>query len=150
MSKRIDVSSRAPALTQNPFARLAGAAALEGKSDGQTEVKAEARPEAPAAGKTAVKGPAKAARGRLILRRETKHRGGKTVVLISGFAALGDHDMRRLGELEKQLKQRLGCGGSLEEEKREILIQGDRPDEIAEILRSLGYDVGGVTTSPRR
>lgn len=146
MSKRIDVTTKGPALTQSPFAKLAGLAA----PDAGTDAKAETKPAEPAKEKTPEKPNEKKSRGRLILRRETKHRGGKTVVLISGFAALSDHDVRRLGELEKQLKQRLGCGGSLDEEKREILIQGDRPNEITAFLRGLGYEVGGVTTSPRR
>jgi translation initiation factor 1 len=139
---RIDVSS-APALTQSPFAKLAGLAAPAAPT---TSSGASSSP-APAGVPPPAKKPA---RGKLILRRETKHRGGKTVVLISGFAQLADHGEKRLVEVERHLKQRLGCGGSLDMQAREILIQGDRPEEIATLLRDLGYDVGGVTTSPRR
>jgi translation initiation factor 1 (eIF-1/SUI1) len=77
----------------------------------------------------------------LTLRRETKHRGGKTVVIISGFV---DRSAQVLGELEKLLKQRLGCGGSCDPQAGEILIQGDRAAEVAAVLGQLGYEVRGV------
>lgn len=86
-----------------------------------------------------------------MLRRETKHRGGKTVVVISGFSALGMSGVglaNRLRDVEKHLKNRLGCGGAHDVATAEILIQGDRPEAIAELLRDLGYTVAGVTSKP--
>ena len=80
---------------------------------------------------------------RLILRRETKHRGGKTVVIVSGFALLGGISDRVLDELLQALKQRLGCGGAVVE--RELLLQGDRPAQVAALLRERGFRVDGVT-----
>lgn len=137
--KRIDTASPAPALTQSPFAALAQ----------KVVAAAPASPVAVAASEPQPPREAKPQRlGRLLLRRETKHRGGKTVVVISGFAALRDHSDAKLGELEKHLKSRLGCGGTVELEAREILIQGDRPDEIATLLRTLGYEVAGVVSRP--
>lgn len=132
--KRIDVSSPAKGLTQNPFAELARvtATALPTQT-AQTAPKTEPEPKSKS-------------RGRLLLRRETKHRGGKTVVVISGFATLRDRSEQLLGELEKQLKQRLGCGGTIDLDKREILIQGDRPEDIAALLRGLGYEVAGTVS----
>jgi translation initiation factor 1 len=83
------------------------------------------------------------------LRRETKGRGGKTVVVISGFAALRGINEQTLHDIERQLKARLGCGGSVDSDKREVLIQGDRPEAVTELLRALGYEVAGVTTRPK-
>jgi len=111
--------------------RLAVAATLAGAATGAIEVAAER----PAAIKR---------RGRLILRRETKHRGGKAVIVIGGFEALADHDRAALETLAKELKQLLGCGGAVEHE-REIVLQGDRPAKVAELLRAKGFRVEGVT-----
>ena len=81
--------------------------------------------------------PAKARRGRLLLRREKKDRGGKTVVVVSGCPAAEADDLARL------LRKSLGCGGSVSE--GEIVVQGDRPADVAAFLRDLGFAVGGVT-----
>ncbi len=134
VSKRIDVSSAKKALTQNPFATL-----------GQSAMPALLPAEGPATAPSTepAKNPMK---GRLLLRRETKHRGGKTVVVIGGFSSLREFAAQALRELEKTLKQRLGCGGSSDLEKLEIVIQGDRPKEVADLLCELGYQVGGVTS----
>lgn len=137
---RIDVSSTGPALTQSPFAKLALASVEPSPASTAT---AEPTTKAPAVEK-------KGARRRLLLRRETKHRGGKTVVIISGFAALRESDAATISDVEKRLKQRLGCGGSIDPEKQEVLIQGDRPEDIAALLRELGFDVAGVTARPTR
>ena len=138
---RIDVSSAPASLRQSPFAALSG-------------LSSPAAADPPLAGSTApTENPAKQSqprsRGRLLLRRETKHRGGKTVVVISGFSALRDRSEKTLHEIEKHIKSRLGCGGSTDVERAEVLIQGDRPDAIADLLRALGYDVAGVTASPK-
>jgi len=87
-------------------------------------------------------------RGRLILRRETKHRGGKTVVIVSGFDVQSGWDSRTIAELAKHLKTQLACGGSVvsHEGESEIVLQGDHPVRIAELLRARGLDVGGVTS----
>jgi translation initiation factor 1 (eIF-1/SUI1) len=47
-------------------------------------------------------GPApKKSRGRLILRRETKDRGGKVVVVVSGFAELPGANAVMIGDLAR-------------------------------------------------
>lgn len=148
---RVDVTSPAPALKHSPFAALAGASAPASPEEAPAAPEPARTPPAPAAPAPAATPPAPAkptktpSRGRLVLRRETKHRGGKTAVLISGFAGLRDHGDDVLGDLAQRLKQRLGCGGSIDAERREILIQGDRPADVAARLRELGYDVAGVT-----
>jgi predicted translation initiation factor SUI1 len=87
-------------------------------------------------------------RGRLVLRRETKHRGGKAVVIVRGLDALKDFDEAKVAELAKQLKQKLGCGGTVErgDGETEIVLQGDRAAKVAELLRAQGFRVDGVTS----
>lgn len=143
------------ALTHNPFAALSK---LDERPPQQPEpqqpapeqqpeplpASVPARPEAaptpsaPARPKSA---------GRLILRRETKHRAGKAVIVISGFSALAHHDAQATRALAQRLKQQLGCGGTVEATRgeREIVLQGDRAAAVAELLRGLGFRVDGVT-----
>jgi translation initiation factor 1 (eIF-1/SUI1) len=88
-------------------------------------------------------------RGRLVLRRETKHRGGKAVIIVRGFAQLAEFgDETRVAELAKELKQKLGCGGTVEhgDGETEIVLQGDRAAKVAELLRGHGFRVDGVTS----
>ncbi|HEX5659798.1 MAG TPA: translation initiation factor [Polyangiales bacterium] len=87
------------------------------------------------------KAPAPPKRGRVILRRETKHRGGKAVVIVRGVPDA------EVDALAKQLKQKLGCGGTVERDagETEIVLQGDQPAKVAEWLRAEGFRVDGVT-----
>ena len=64
---------------------------------------------------------------------DRKGRKGKTATIVEGFT--GSDDQLQL--LAKTLKHRLGTGGSARD--GEILIQGDRKENVAEILQSLGY-----------
>lgn len=82
--------------------------------------------------------------GRVVLRRETKERGGKTVVIISGFRDLPAFNAVMIGDLAKKLRNKLGCGGSFD--RSEIMLQGDRPAEVAQALRVMGFRVEGVTS----
>ncbi|PAW77195.1 MAG: hypothetical protein B9S32_11875 [Verrucomicrobia bacterium Tous-C9LFEB] len=82
--------------------------------------------------------------GRVVLRRETKDRGGKTVVIISGFRELPAFNAVMIGDLAKKLRNKLGCGGSFD--RSEIMLQGDRPAEVTQVLRDMGFRVEGVTS----
>lgn len=66
---------------------------------------------------------------------DKKGRKGKTATIIEGFEGSDS----KLQELAKLLKQRLGSGGSARD--GEILIQGDRKNDVISILSSLGYKV---------
>jgi translation initiation factor 1 len=121
-----------PKLTHNPFGSIAVATS--------TAAHAPAPPIEPV-----TRAPTKKTRGRLVLRRETKHRGGKAVVVVAGFAALREIDDDALAALAKELKRTLGCGGTVEDATREIVLQGDHPAKVAELLRSQGFRVDGVT-----
>ncbi len=99
-------------------------------------------PQQPAAlPSSADKGPTNPAAARPVLQKDTpvrvsrerKGRGGKTVSIITGVKS---PESGRLALL-KQLKNKLGTGGTLEEDT--IVIQGDHRERIVEILNELGY-----------
>ncbi|MGB3240929.1 MAG: translation initiation factor [Geitlerinemataceae cyanobacterium] len=62
-----------------------------------------------------------------------KGRGGKTVTVVSGFQCQPE----TLKTLLKQLKNQCGAGGTVKDETLEI--QGDRTQQLLEILTKLGY-----------
>lgn len=86
--------------------------------------------------------PAGKTRGRVVLRRETKDRGGKTVVVVGGFDEIPGFSAAGVETLARDLRKRLGCGGTVE--KNEIIIQGDRPAAVCAFLETAGFRVVGV------
>lgn len=78
-----------------------------------------------------------AAKGRLVISYERKDRGGKEATIISGFTE--SHE--EVSALASQLKSKLGTGGSAR--GGEILIQGNRREQLIPLLRNLGYKVNG-------
>lgn len=92
-------------------------------------------PAAPLAG-----GSSPTKRGRVVLRRETAHRGGKAVLVVHEFAAhIADEE---IGALAKRLRAACGCGGTVRE--REIELQGEHIAKVRALLESEGYQVAGV------
>jgi translation initiation factor 1 len=78
--------------------------------------------------------------GRVVLRRETAHRGGKTVIVIHEFASF--ISTRSIEDLARKLRQCCGCGGTTRE--RMIEIQGNHAAKIRRILEEEGFRVAGV------
>jgi len=69
----------------------------------------------------------------LKIKLETKHRAGKAVSLVLGFAGTEEEGE----ELCKKLKMFCGTGGSLKE--NEIIVQGDNREKILKWLLKNGY-----------
>ncbi len=69
----------------------------------------------------------------LKIRLDKKHRAGKSVTLVEGFAG-SDEDAN---ELAKKLKTFCGTGGSYKD--GEIIIQGDNRDKILSWLQKNNY-----------
>jgi translation initiation factor 1 len=82
-------------------------------------------------------------RGRVVLRRETAHRGGKAVVVAGDFEH-GIVTTREIEEMGTALKKHCGCGGTVK--GREIELQGEQAAKAAEWLRRQGFRVAGVTS----
>lgn len=66
---------------------------------------------------------------------ERKGRAGKVATIVAGFGESATDD--EIAELASKLKKTLGTGGSSRGD--EILIQGDRRQEVKDFLESLGY-----------
>ena len=73
-------------------------------------------------------------RQNLRVQASRKGRKGKTVTVISGFQAQPE----TLASLLKQLKTQCGAGGTAKDNTMEI--QGDRSQQLLEILTKLGYN----------
>ena len=79
--------------------------------------------------------------GRIVLRRETAHRGGRTVIVIHDFPPAMQKGT--LEDLARDLRHAVGTGGTLRD--RTIEMQGDQPAKIRAFLEKLGFQVAGVT-----
>jgi translation initiation factor 1 len=143
--KKVDVSRPAAPLA-NPFAMLGELDALKDLAPAPEPVKEAASSGLRPPGQQVVRATKpsipKNSRGRLVLRREKKDRGGKTVVVISGFAELPGANSVMIADLAKELKGKLGCGGSFD--RQEIILQGDRAAAVNALLEELGFRVDGV------
>lgn len=73
-------------------------------------------------------------RGRVDIKRQTAHRGGKTVTVVTGFVGIGLPEKEKLA---KQMQKICGTGGTVKEGR--IEIQGDRREEVAKILTEAGF-----------
>ena len=78
--------------------------------------------------------------GRVVLRREKAHRGGKAVIVVNDFAAQTTN--AQIEALATRLKKACGCGGTVK--GREIEIQGDQPGKIRTLLEAEGFRVAGI------
>ncbi len=121
---KIEVTTENPFELNNPFADLQ----IDNLPLGEPEATAAPAP---------VK--AKSALGRVVLRRETAHRGGKTVIVIYDFApAISTESIE---ELARKLRQACGCGGAIRQ--RTIEIQGNHAARLRTLLEAEGFRVAG-------
>lgn len=72
---------------------------------------------------------------RLDIMFERKGRAGKEATIIAGFDPSVSDD--EISSVASTLKKKIGTGGS--SRGGEILIQGDRRNEVKKILETLGY-----------
>ena len=125
--KRRANDAPAPDVTNNPFAALGGlrdalpAAEVSKAADG-TPTDAEPAPENPA---TSEKGIA-----RVVLRREKKGRGGKSVTRVEGLPP------DTLSAWAKRAKRALGCGATIEGE--DLILLGDLVGRAAAFFEAQG------------
>jgi translation initiation factor 1 len=73
-------------------------------------------------------------RGRVDIIRQTAHRGGKTVTVVTGFVGIGQPEKERLA---KEMQKACGAGGTVKEGR--IEIQGDQRETVARILTEAGF-----------
>lgn len=106
------------ALTQSPFAALAGAVLPSREVELKLDEPAPPPVESPAL------------RGKIVVRREVKGRGGKTVTRITGLPEAARE------ELAGRLKRALGCGAVLEGD--DVIVLGDLVDRAASFLEAEG------------
>jgi translation initiation factor 1 len=128
--QKLDLTPTGASLA-NPFAGLDISGLPAGPAD---TIPAAAQSEA-----NAVPKPSKF--GRVVLRREKAHRGGKTVIVIYDFAPNIGYSY--IENLAGKLKAACGCGGTTRD--RTIEIQGDQPARIRVLLEAEGFRVAGIT-----
>ena len=73
-------------------------------------------------------------RGRVNIIRQTAHRGGKTVTVVTGFIGIGRAEQETLA---KEMQKACGAGGTVKEGR--IEIQGDQREGVARILTTFGF-----------
>ena len=73
-------------------------------------------------------------RGRVDIIRQTAHRGGKTVTVVTGFTGIGQAEQEALA---KEMQKACGAGGTVKEGR--IEIQGDQREVVARILTNAGF-----------
>lgn len=78
--------------------------------------------------------PPKKNRGRVDIIRQTAHRGGKTVTVVTGFTGIGQAEQETLA---KEMQRACGAGGTVKDGR--IEIQGDQREVVARILTNAGF-----------
>lgn len=121
----------APALQTNPFASLE----IQGRE--LAEKGRDTRPACPPPSKRTSEPFVPTPREKLLLRRSTAHRGGKTVLVLEGFSQ--SWNATKLEDLLRELKTTLGCGGRVE--ARTLELQGELANRLQPLLESRGFAV---------
>ncbi|MEQ1796089.1 MAG: translation initiation factor [Nitrospira sp.] len=91
--------------------------------------------EQPATAPTATPPPSpKKHRGRVDIIRQTAHRSGKTVTVVTGFVGISQAEKETLA---KRMQTACGAGGTVKEGR--IEIQGEQRELVARILTKAGF-----------
>jgi len=120
--KRIPTSGE-PIVWTSPFAALKNVELRLAPEVGSGVAPSDAAPIAP-----------KKNRGRVDIIRQTAHRGGKTVTVVTGFTGIG---LAEKETLAKEMQKACGAGGTVKE--GQIEIQGDQREAVARILSNAGF-----------
>lgn len=122
--RKSNVETTATPLKQNPFAALAGQLpAASPASTDEAADKAEAVESEP-------RGSSLRFDAKVVVRREKKGRGGKTITRIQGLPAAHRE------ALASEMKRALGCGAALEGE--DVILLGSLVDRAADWLEAAG------------
>jgi translation initiation factor 1 len=114
----------APALTSNPFAALGGAL-----GDLPPGLPPSPPPdEAP----TPTDASPPVLRGKIVVRREKKGRGGKAVTVVEGLRLPSE----ALADMAQQLRRSLGCGAHVDGET--LVLTGAQTDRVHDWLSAQG------------
>ena len=117
-------------LTQNPFGALSGLDNLPAGSPPASAAPAENQ------GSSGSRRNRKNTnRGRVDIIRQTAHRGGKAVTVVTGFKGISQSEKQ---ELAKKMQKKCGVGGTVKEGR--IEIQGDKREEVKAILSEAGFN----------
>ena len=117
-------------LTQNPFGALEGLEGLPAGPEDFPEMESLfAVPE-----KTSKRGKKNTNRGRVDIIRQTAHRGGKAVTVVSNFPGIGLPEKK---DLARKMQKACSVGGTVKEGC--IEIQGDKRVEVKRILIEAGF-----------
>jgi translation initiation factor 1 len=124
-SKKRSLNSDGQGFGNNPFAGLSSDGLPEAPEDHDEE----------SAGQPAIQAtPPRKNRGRVDIVRQTAHRGGKTVTVVTNFIGIGQAEKEALA---KTMQKACGTGGTVKEGR--IEIQGDKRTEVARILTEAGF-----------
>ena len=120
-------------MTQSPFAELPGLENLPAGPEKSPDAGPMASsPSQPA--KTSKRGQKNTNRGRVDIIRQTAHRGGKAVTVVTNFPEIGQPEKEALA---RKMQKACGVGGTVK--KGCIEIQGDKRDEVKRILTEAGF-----------
>lgn len=131
--KRISTSGGSGPLKQSPFSGLDRLAFPEGVAEGSAFASAGGEESSEALDQS--KGTqAGKSRGRVDIIRQTAHRGGKTVLVVTNFVGVGRLEREALA---RKMRKVAGVGGTVKDGN--IEIQGDRREQVAAVLKDAGF-----------
>ena len=132
--KRISTSGGSGSLMQNPFGGLDRLAFPEGVGGGRVFAAAGGVESSSAAAAQSKGAQGGKSRGRVDIIRQTAHRGGKTVLVVTNFVGVGRLEKESLA---RKMRKVAGVGGTVK--GGNIEIQGDRREQVAAVLKEAGF-----------